>query len=118
LSCADKLKFVGQHLALSSTKPGGAASVKFKNTNKDREMFRIKASYTGQLELKTTLERKRANFFGDFKNFADLMPGIERHALNAKRARHRSLDRARRGSVIGSVQAILPCARRKIARAA
>src|SRR5918999_5824232 len=39
-------------------------------------MFRIKASYTGQLELRTTLERAR-EFFGELKNFADLMPGIE-----------------------------------------
>lgn len=39
-------------------------------------MFRIKASYTGQLELKTTLEKAR-EFFGELKNFADLMPGIE-----------------------------------------
>lgn len=39
-------------------------------------MFRIKASYTGQMELRTTLERAR-EFFGDFSNFADLMPGIE-----------------------------------------
>ena len=39
-------------------------------------MFRIKASYTGQLELKTTIERAR-EFFGEFRNFVDLMPGIE-----------------------------------------
>jgi carbon monoxide dehydrogenase subunit G len=39
-------------------------------------MFRIKASYTGQMELRTTLDRAR-EFFGDFRNFADLMPGIE-----------------------------------------
>jgi carbon monoxide dehydrogenase subunit G len=39
-------------------------------------MFLIKATYTGQLELKTTLERAR-EFFGELKNFADLMPGIE-----------------------------------------
>lgn len=39
-------------------------------------MFRIKASYTGQLELRTSLERAR-EFFGELKNFADLMPGIE-----------------------------------------
>jgi len=39
-------------------------------------MFRIKASYTGQLELKTTIERAR-EFFGEMRNFADLMPGIE-----------------------------------------
>src|SRR2546422_4430173 len=45
-------------------------------TRQDRNMFRIKASYTGQLELKTTLERAR-EFFGELRNFADLMPGIE-----------------------------------------
>ena len=39
-------------------------------------MFRIKASYTGQLELRTTIERAR-EFFGEFRNFVDLMPGIE-----------------------------------------
>src|SRR5437667_11706298 len=39
-------------------------------------MFRIKASYTDQLELKTTLERAR-EFFGEFRNFVDLMPNIE-----------------------------------------
>ena len=39
-------------------------------------MFRIKASYKDQLELKTTLERAR-EFFGELRNFVDLMPGIE-----------------------------------------
>lgn len=39
-------------------------------------MFRIKASYTGQMELRTTLDRAR-EFFGDLKNFSDLMPGID-----------------------------------------
>jgi hypothetical protein len=39
-------------------------------------MFRIKASYTEQLELRTTIERAR-EFFGEFRNFVDLMPGIE-----------------------------------------
>src|SRR5256885_12834484 len=39
-------------------------------------MFRIKASYTGQVELKTTLDRAR-EFFGELKNFADPMPGNE-----------------------------------------
>lgn len=39
-------------------------------------MFRIKASYTEQLELKTTIERAR-EFFSEFRNFVDLMPGIE-----------------------------------------
>lgn len=39
-------------------------------------MFRIKASYKDQLELKTSLERAR-EFFGELRNFVDLMPGIE-----------------------------------------
>jgi carbon monoxide dehydrogenase subunit G len=39
-------------------------------------MFRIKASYTEQLELRTTIERAR-EFFSEFRNFVDLMPGIE-----------------------------------------
>ena len=39
-------------------------------------MFRIKASYSDQLELRTTLERAR-EFFSEFRNFVDLMPGIE-----------------------------------------
>jgi len=40
------------------------------------EMFRIKASYADQLELRTTVEKAR-EFFGELRNFADLMPGIE-----------------------------------------
>jgi len=39
-------------------------------------MFRIKASYADQLELRTTIEKAR-EFFGELRNFADLMPGIE-----------------------------------------
>ena len=39
-------------------------------------MFRIKASYTEQMELKTTLARAH-EFFGELRNFVDLMPGIE-----------------------------------------
>ena len=39
-------------------------------------MFRIKASYADQLELRTTLEQAR-EFFGELRNFADLMPNIE-----------------------------------------
>ncbi|HEV7397825.1 MAG TPA: hypothetical protein VGN86_15045, partial [Pyrinomonadaceae bacterium] len=39
-------------------------------------MFRIKASYKDQMELKTTIARAR-EFFGELRNFADLMPGIE-----------------------------------------
>ena len=39
-------------------------------------MFRIKASYADQMELHTTLEQAR-EFFGELRNFADLMPNIE-----------------------------------------
>ncbi len=39
-------------------------------------MFRIKAEYSEQLELKTSVERAR-KFFGELSNFAELMPGIE-----------------------------------------
>ena len=39
-------------------------------------MFRIKASYADQMELRTTIEKAR-EFFGELRNFADLMPGIE-----------------------------------------
>jgi hypothetical protein len=43
---------------------------------KEEQMFRVKASYADQLELRTTIERAR-EFFGELRNFADLMPGIE-----------------------------------------
>ena len=39
-------------------------------------MFRIRASYADQMELRTTIEKAR-EFFGELRNFADLMPGIE-----------------------------------------
>jgi carbon monoxide dehydrogenase subunit G len=39
-------------------------------------MFRIKAEYTEQLEVKTNIERAR-EFFGDMRNFVELMPGVE-----------------------------------------
>ena len=39
-------------------------------------MFRIKAEYSEQLELNISLDRAR-EFFGELKNFVDLMPGIE-----------------------------------------
>jgi len=39
-------------------------------------VFRIKAEYSEQLEVKTSIERAR-EFFGDIRNFVDLMPGIE-----------------------------------------
>jgi carbon monoxide dehydrogenase subunit G len=39
-------------------------------------LFRIKAEYSEQVELKTSLERART-FFGELRNFAELMPGVE-----------------------------------------
>jgi carbon monoxide dehydrogenase subunit G len=39
-------------------------------------VFRIKAEYSEQVEVKTSLERAR-EFFGELRNFVDLMPGIE-----------------------------------------
>lgn len=39
-------------------------------------MFRIKAGYSDQLEVKTTADRAR-QFFSEIQNFVDLMPGIE-----------------------------------------
>ena len=39
-------------------------------------MFQVKAGFDEKLEVKTTLERARS-FFGDLRNFAELMPGVE-----------------------------------------
>jgi carbon monoxide dehydrogenase subunit G len=39
-------------------------------------VFRIKAEYSEQLELNISLDRAR-EFFGELKNFVDLMPGVE-----------------------------------------
>jgi len=39
-------------------------------------VFQIKAGYDEQLEIRTTLEQARL-FFGDLRNFVELMPGVE-----------------------------------------
>ena len=39
-------------------------------------MFRIKAEYSEQILVKTSIERAR-EFFGEIRNFVELMPGIE-----------------------------------------
>ncbi|HEX8071967.1 MAG TPA: hypothetical protein VF546_18610 [Pyrinomonadaceae bacterium] len=39
-------------------------------------MFQIRAGYDEQLEIRTTMEVARA-FFGDLRNFVELMPGVE-----------------------------------------
>jgi len=45
-------------------------------------VFQIKAAFDEQLEFKTTLARAR-EFFGNLRNFAELMPGIEKIATEA-----------------------------------
>ena len=39
-------------------------------------MFRIQAEFKGEVEVKTTMERARA-FFGEVRNIAEMMPGVE-----------------------------------------
>lgn len=45
-------------------------------------MFNIKAAFSEQFDVKTTAERARA-FFGDLKNFVELIPGVERITADA-----------------------------------
>jgi carbon monoxide dehydrogenase subunit G len=45
-------------------------------------MFQIRAAFSEQLELETTVERAR-EFFGDVRNFAELMPNVERITAEA-----------------------------------
>src|SRR6478672_6340343 len=62
-------------MAVRKTKLPTSCINTWENVNGE-QMFRIKASYADQLELRTTLEKAR-EFFGELRNFADLMPGIE-----------------------------------------
>jgi len=62
-------------MAVRKTKLPTSCINTWENVNGE-QMFRIKASYSDQMELRTTLERAR-EFFGELRNFADLMPGIE-----------------------------------------
>ena len=39
-------------------------------------MFQVKAAFTGQLDVRANAERAR-EFFGDLRNFGELMPGVE-----------------------------------------
>ncbi len=50
-------------------------------------MFTVKAGYTGDIELKTSVDRVR-DFFADINNFADLMPGIRQIHTDAKGVAH------------------------------
>jgi len=45
-------------------------------------VFQIKAAYDGQVEVKATAERVRA-FFYDWRNFVELMPGVEKITAEA-----------------------------------
>ncbi|HYN84671.1 MAG TPA: hypothetical protein VER32_05420 [Pyrinomonadaceae bacterium] len=46
-------------------------------------MFQVKAAFTGQLEVRTSAERAR-EFFGDLRNFVELIPGVERITSEAR----------------------------------
>lgn len=50
-------------------------------------MFTIKAAYSDNIEVKTSVEKVR-EFFMDFRNFADLMPGIASIHTDAKGVAH------------------------------
>ena len=45
-------------------------------------MFLVRAALSEQVELRTSAERARA-FFNDLKNYAELMPGVERITADA-----------------------------------
>lgn len=50
-------------------------------------MFTVKAGYSDDIELKTSIDKAR-EFFADIKNFADLMPGITNIHTDAKGVTH------------------------------
>ncbi len=50
-------------------------------------MFTVKAGYTGDIELRTSVDRVR-EFFADINNFAELMPGINQIHTDAKGVAH------------------------------
>jgi carbon monoxide dehydrogenase subunit G len=54
-------------------------------------MFTIKAGYTDDIEVKTSLEKVR-EFFADVRNFADLMPGIASIHTDAKGVAHWKIE--------------------------
>ena len=54
-------------------------------------MFTVKAGYSDDIELKTSVERAR-EFFGDMRNFADLMPGIASIHTDAKGVAHWKIE--------------------------
>ncbi len=50
-------------------------------------MFTIRAGYTDDIELKTSVEKVR-EFFADITNFAELMPGVSQIHIDAKGVAH------------------------------
>ena len=54
-------------------------------------MFTIKAGYSDEIEFHSSIEKVR-DFFCDFKNFADLMPGISSIHKDAKGVAHWKIE--------------------------
>jgi len=50
-------------------------------------MFTIKAGYTDDIEVRSSIDKVRA-FFVDVRNFAELMPGIEQIHMDASGVAH------------------------------
>jgi carbon monoxide dehydrogenase subunit G len=50
-------------------------------------MFTVRAGYSDQIEVRSTVERVR-DFFSDIRNFVDLMPGITSIHTDAKGVTH------------------------------
>ena len=50
-------------------------------------MFTVKAGYTDDIELKTSIDKVH-EFFADVRNFAELMPGIQQIHTDAKGIAH------------------------------
>ena len=55
------------------------------------KMFTVKAGYSDNIELRTSVERAR-EFFADIRNFADLMPGIASIHTDAKGVAHWKIE--------------------------
>lgn len=54
-------------------------------------MFTVKAGYSDSIEFETSVDRVR-EFFSDFRNFADLMPGITNIHTDAKGVAHWKIE--------------------------
>ena len=50
-------------------------------------MFTVKAGYSDDIELRTSIDKVR-EFFADVTNFAELMPGIEQIHMDANGIAH------------------------------